>query len=209
MVRLVVDVLMALCYLLQMAPHQMGGAYHEIAGLAFVALLVAHHMLNARWLRAEWKRRAWVPLALDAALLVCVVGLALAGMAMAQHVTLLRVSGLASVARRLHACLTYLGFMLVSVHAGAHIPAVRRLVAPQGEAARHLTRLLVCLVAGALGAYEFVRLGVATKLALGMSFPDGTTPLVVLLARHLLLSGPFVLVGGLIAPQGEKRRTQT
>ena len=208
MTRLAIDVAMAICYLLQMAPYRTGGWYHEVAGLVFVVLLVAHHALNIRWLRSEWRLRAWLALALDASLLACVAGVALSGMAMAQHVMPLRVGGLSNFARRLHACLTYLGFMLVCVHTGTHMPAVRRFMASRGESTRRLPRLLVCVVTVALGAYAFVRLGVATKLSMGMSFPDGTTPLAVLVLRHLLLAGPFVLVGGLIAPRGEKRRLQ-
>lgn len=51
--RLVVDAAMALVCLLQMAPYQTGGWYHEVSGLAFVGLLIFHHVLNARWLRVE------------------------------------------------------------------------------------------------------------------------------------------------------------
>jgi hypothetical protein len=45
------------------------------------------------------------------------------------------------------------------------------------------------------GAYAFVSLGVATKLSWGLSFPDGMTPLPVLVLKHVLLSLPFVLAG--------------
>ena len=67
--RIAVDVAMAVVYLLQMAPYQTGGWYHELCGLAFFVLLVAHHAMNARWLRTEVRRRDWVPLILDVALL--------------------------------------------------------------------------------------------------------------------------------------------
>ena len=210
--RLLVDIGMAALWLLQMAPSQTGGWYHELAGIALVALMVTHHMLNKRWLRAEWRQRAWVPLALDAALALCVAGIAATGAAMAQHVTVMRISGWAARARTLHACLTYLGLLLVSVHTGTHIPAVCKLIGRlrEQEAAPRWPAALVCISAVALGAYEFDSLGVATKLSLGMSFPDGTTAPPLMLARHLLLVVPFVLAGGLIAPnrrasQPEKR----
>lgn len=187
--RLVVDVTMALVYLLQMAPYQTGGWYHEVAGLAFVGLLIAHHVLNARWLRAEVRRRDWLPLALDAALLVCVAGIALSGVVMAQHVRILQVEGLAHTARTAHACVTYAGLMLVSLHVGLHVP--------HGwlEGLSSGVRALVAVLTLVGGAYAFVNLGVATKLTWGMSFPDGMTPLPVLVSKHLLLALPFVLLG--------------
>lgn len=187
--RLTVDMAMALVYLLQMAPYQTGGWYHEVAGLTFVGLLIAHHVLNARWLRAEVLRRDWMPLALDAALLICVACIALSGMAMAQHVRILQVEGLAHTARTSHACLTYAGLMLVSLHVGLHVPHgwLERL--PSG------VRALVAVLALAGGVYAFVSLGVATKLSWGLSFPDGMTSLPVLGLKHVLLALPFVLAG--------------
>lgn len=187
--RLTVDVAMALVYLLQMAPYQTGGWYHEVAGLAFVGLLIVHHVLNARWLRIEVRQRDWLPLVLDAALLICVAGIAFSGMAMAQHVRFLQVEGLAHIARTAHACITYAGLMLVSVHVGLHVP--------HGwlEGLSVGARILVAVSALAAGVYAFVSLGVATKLSWGLSFPDGMTPLPVLVLKHVLLALPFILAG--------------
>lgn len=191
--RPVVDSAMALVYLLQMAPYQTGGWYHELAGIAFVFLLVGHHVLNARWLRAELRRRDWLPLVLDAALLVCVSGVAVSGMLMAQHVRLLRLGGMAHTVRPLHACLTYAGLMLVSVHAGLHV--LRRGL----DKLVPVARAGMSVVLATLGAYAFVSLNVQAKLTMGMSFPDGMTPLPMLVVKHGLLAGPFVLLGMAIA----------
>ena len=201
-VRVVVDAAMALVYLLQMAPYQTGGWYHELAGIAFVVLLVAHHVLNARWIAAELRRRDWLPLVLDVLLLACVVGIAVTGILMARHVRLVRLEGMAHVVRPLHACLTYAGLMLVSVHAGMHLPArgLDRLV-PAARAA-------VVAVVVALGCHAFVTLNVYGKLSLGLSFPDGTTPLPVLVVRHAMLAGPFVLLG-MAVTQLRKRGERT
>lgn len=196
--RVLVDAAMALAYLLQMAPYQTGGWYHELAGIAFVVLLVVHHALNARWLRAELRRHDWLPLLLDAILLVCVVGVAATGVLMAQHVKLLRMEGMAHVVRPLHACLTYAGLMLVSLHAGMHLP--KRgfgQLAPAVKAA-----LAVAVVA--LGCYACVSLNVLAKLSFGMGFPDGMTPLPVLVIKHALLAGPFVLLGMAVAQEGKR-----
>ncbi len=180
---------MAVVYLLQMAPYQTGGWYHELCGLAFVALLVAHHVINVRWLQAEMRRRDYLPLVLDAALLACVIGIAASGLAMAQHVKTLRVEGLAYVARSAHACFTYAGLMLMALHAGLHMPYawLKRL--------SFGARAFVVVAALLGGVYAFVSLGVITKLSWGISFPDGMTSLVLLVGKHVLLALPFVLAG--------------
>lgn len=198
-IRPAVDIAMALVYVLQMVPHQTGGWYHELAGIAFAVLLVVHHALNARWLRAELRRRDWLPIALDVALLACVVGMAVSGMLMARHVRLLRLEGVAHATRPLHACLTYVGLMLMALHAGMHLPrrALDRLPA--------VAKVVGAAVVVGLGCYAFIRLDAPTKLTLGMSFPDGVTPLPMLVARHVLLAGPFVLLGVVIAHKRERR----
>ena len=195
--RPAVDAAMALVYLLQMAPYQTGGWYHELAGIVFVVLLVVHHMLNARWLKAELSRRDWLPVLLDVALLACVIGVAVSGMLMAQHVRLLQLKGAAHLVRPLHACVTYAGLMLISVHAGMHLP--RRgfdRLAP-------VARAVLAVVVVALGCYAFASLNVLTKLTMGMSFPDGMTPLPMLVAKHAALAGPFVLLGMVMTQKGK------
>ena len=79
--------------------------------------------------------------------------------------------------------------MLVSVHVGLHVP--------HGwlEGLSVSARILVAVSALAAGVYAFVSLGVATKLSWGLSFPDGVTPLPVLVLKHVLLALPFILAG--------------
>ena len=211
--RPVVDGAMTLVYLLQMAPYQMGQGYHEWAGLAFVVLFAAHHLLNAGWLQRARRRedkRAAMTITLDVALTACVTGIALSGMLMSkQAIPQLTVASLAHVTRPLHACLTYLGLMLISLHVGMHMPVLRgyarRATGIKGDRGLSPTVGIVlgvgCIAAG---AWAFMRLGVLTKLTMGMSFPDGVTPLPALVAEHLLLASPFVLVGMLLAQPKER-----
>ncbi|MBR1830686.1 MAG: DUF4405 domain-containing protein [Atopobiaceae bacterium] len=211
--RPVIDGAMTLVYLLQMAPYQMGQVYHEWAGLSFVALFVAHHALNAGWLRRARKHgttQAHLTITLDVALTACVTGIALSGILMSKKaVPALTVTSLAHFSRPLHACLTHLGLMLISLHVGMHAPILR------GYARRATGRKLnaslspvafaiVSVSCLAAGAWAFMRLGVMTKLTMGMSFPDGTTPLPVLVMEHLLLASPFVLAGALLSQSKER-----
>jgi hypothetical protein len=108
---------------------------------------------------------------------------------MAQHVRLVQMPGVAHLVRPLHACLTHAGLMLVSVHAGMHVSV------PPVEKLSPLAKGLLVVALLAAGIYTFVSLDVVTKLTMGMAFPDGMTPLPVLVGKHALLAGPFVLLG--------------
>lgn len=192
--RPVVDWAMAACYLLQMMPARMGGLYHEMAGIGFLVLLVVHHVLNWEWLKAElWrptKASARLALVLDAALLLVAIATIITGLLMARHLTFIVVSTGASQARSIHSCLTYAGLMLMALHAGLHIPLLTR--ASLG------VRIAAGIAALALGIWAFMTLGVTSKLTFGMSFPDGVTPMPILLLRHVVLAASIAVFGMLL-----------
>lgn len=205
-VRPAVDVAMTVTYALQMAPHQTGATYHEWAGITFAVLFVTHHALNAGWLRHARRRgdaKAWLTIVLDVLMTPLVCGIVLTGVLMSRRaVPFLSVASVAHTVRPLHACLTYLGLILMSLHVGMHAPMLRgyaRLSGADAMGSPSIPTRVVLLVATVVGgAWAFARLGVATKLSLGMSFPDGITPLPVLVAEHLLLAAPFVMAGSLV-----------
>ncbi|MDO5119680.1 MAG: DUF4405 domain-containing protein [Coriobacteriales bacterium] len=193
---------MTVVLLLQMAPSQLGGLYHELAGIAFVALFVVHHAFNRGWVGRARRARGQVPrvnAVLDVVLTACVVGIAVSGALMSKHALVsLAQPSLAHVVRPLHACLSYAGLIVVSLHVGLHVPVVCGYARCKKAAWPWWARTLVAVVSLVVGAVAFRRLDVATKLSMGMSFPDGVTPLPFLLAWHIALSAPFVTCGSLL-----------
>lgn len=192
---------MALTWLVQMAPSQTGGAYHEIAGICFAALFAVHHCLNRGWLkRARRGRMARVNAAIDLLMFACVIGIAVTGILMGSHaLPALAVSSLVHVVRPLHSCLTYAGLMLIALHTGLHAPVIAAYVRGRGKKEELPVWVTPCATVASLvlGAFAFVRLDVATKLTMGLSFSDGSLPLHVLVAWHLALAAPFVTLGAL------------
>lgn len=199
-VRPVIDVSMALAYLFQMMPGKTGNPLHELGGVVLMALFVAHHLLNHGWVRRFTRQRttrARLLLAGDVALAACMVGTAVTGLLMARTLPLPHVDGIAHVVRSLHAWCAYVGFMLVALHVGLHLRAMAgyahaRLAGGKGKAP------VILPVSLAVGGWAFVRLDVLTRLRLGMSFPDGVTPVALLVVEHLALALPFVVLGALI-----------
>lgn len=193
---------MAACYLLQMVPGHTGSLMHEWTGIALAVLFVVHHLANRGWL-CRLRRggvRTRILLASDVVLLLCVIGLAACGVLMSRSaLPMLARASIAHLVRPMHACLTYLGLLLVAFHAGLHARTIRGyLLRARIGVARELPEWLpvvATVVAVALGTWALVRLDVGLKLTLGLSFPDGVTPLPLLLIEHLALAAPAYALG--------------
>lgn len=196
---------MCVVYLMQMVPVHTGGLYHELAGIAFVALFVTHHLLNRGWFGRAVRSRGVVGrvnAVLDVALAVCVAGVAVSGVLMSKEVLpAISQPSLAHLMRPFHACLSYVGLIVVSVHVGMHVPILRGYAHLGGGAGKPWpvwARALLAVGCIAFGFIAWVRLDVTTKLTMGMSFADGVTPLPVLLLWHMALAAPFVACGSMM-----------
>ena len=217
--RPLVDAAMTVVYLLQMVPGHMGNLLHELAGLAFVVLFVIHHVLNREWLGRLARQqglRSRLLLVSDIVLTCCVVGVAVTGILMSRSVVpVLSMASIAHVVRLLHGSFAYAGLMTMALHVGLHMRALRGYARRSGASGAQSQRgslggrvqfvlLMVCVV---VGAWASMRLGVAGKLMGQPSFPDGMTPLPVLIAEHLAFCLPYLLLGALIdGGSGTQRR---
>ena len=201
--RPTVDACMTVVYLLQMAPGKMGNPLHEVLGIMFVVLFVAHHLLNRGWLRRLGSRRtsyARIVLASDVLLMACMAATGATGVLMSRFAApMLSVPPLAHVVRPLHGTAAYAGLMIMALHVGLHVRAIGGYLGRRGAPAQSGVVPGALLAASlVVGCWAFVCLGVAAKLMGQPSFPDGMTPLVVQLACHLALAAPFVVAGSLI-----------
>lgn len=204
-VRPCIDGAMTLVLLIQMVPGAVGNPVHEVCGLAFVALFVAHHALNRGWLKRlghQRTLRARMTLVSDVVLTACVLGSAVTGVLMSRFaVPWLSIARMAHVVRPLHGTCAYVAFLVCALHVGLHVPVLRgyvglRVGGPSGTKVVPWL-LAACSVVG--GAWAFVRLNMAGKLLGQPSFPDGITPLWMQLGLHLLLAAPFVVAGMMLS----------
>ena len=199
---------MTVALLLQMVPGKMGNRLHEATGAVFVALFVLHHALNRGWRKRLGSRsdlRSWCARVSDVVLMMCMVGAALTGILMSRSlVPVLAVPAVAHSVRPLHGTLAYVSLMTCAFHMGLHVRVVRGYLGKKGKINVPWAQPLITV---AIGAWAFVRLGVAGKLAGEPSFPDGMTPLALQLLLHLALCLPFTVAGVMIdvAAQGGKR----
>ncbi|MFR5787298.1 MAG: DUF4405 domain-containing protein [Christensenellales bacterium] len=122
----IVDIAMVAALPFLMTYELIGEATHEILGIAMLALVVAHHLLNRSWhthlLRGKYTPQRAVMTAMDALLFVLLILQAVSGIMMAKHTFgFLPHVGRRSIARTIHMTGAYWNFALMCVHAGFHM----------------------------------------------------------------------------------------
>ena len=194
--KIAVDVAMAAVLVAVMATALVQEVPHEWLGLALFVLLIAHIVLNRRWLGSVFRGRhnavRILQIVTIAGLLVCMLGQVASSLVISKHAfAFLPALPGAAWARRVHMICSYWSFVLAFAHAGLHVRAPRKLQAWQVWALR-----IAFFVVAAFGAYSFVRLGLPAYLAGQVQFAamDAATPLWLVIAQYASVA---VLVAGL------------
>lgn len=203
--KLLLDIILTLLLGVQMAYSLISEVSHEITGLCMIALLVVHHVLNGGFHRNLFRGR-YTPYraaltAIDAAMLVIFLLQGVSGLMMAKHIRILNVDG-AGWARTVHLLGAYWGFALCGVHAGLHMTGLARRKGKGFWA--------VALIAGAYGAYAFVKRGLPQYMTLKQQFVffDFGEPLARFYLDYAMILLMFMVLGCLLGLvlQNVKRR---
>ena len=195
------DLLMAAALPLLMAYSLIGEKFHEITGMAILALFVLHHVLNRKWLgavfRGKYSARRIFSTALDLLLLVFMLAQPVSGILMSKHLLpFLHFPGAAAPARTVHLVLAYWGFVLLSVHAGTHLTVPLTRVFKKNRTAR-IVIAAVCLLLAAFGCYAFARRQFAAYMFMKSAFVffDFDEPVLLFLLDYMSVMILFASVG--------------
>lgn len=122
--KILIDLFMTIALLLLMLFQITGQQVHEYLGIMMLVLFLEHNILNWKWYRhlfkGKYKLYRCIQTILNISILMMMLGLGYSGMVMAQYVPF-SISGLISLARRLHLACSYWGFVLMSMHLGMHL----------------------------------------------------------------------------------------
>lgn len=203
-IKIAVDAAMSVSMLLLMAYGLVGEAAHEWIGMGMLALFVAHHILDLKWLLAVGKGK-YTPLRVLQTVLVGILFLSMFG-SMISGVVLSRYvfaffpkhSGY-ELAQQVHILCAYWGFVCMSLHLGFHwsmMLAMARKRLPSSPLRTWSLRLIGWLWA-AYGAFAFRRRGVSLYLLLRSHFVfyDYSEPVILFLIDYLSVMVMFVLIG--------------
>lgn len=205
--RVAVDVAMAVLFVAVMATALVQEFPHELLGIAVFGTVVAHVVLNRRWLkvigRGHYGAVRVVQFVAVVGLLACVIGQIASSLVLSKHVFgfLPALPG-AGWARRVHFLCSYWSFVFAFAHAGLQLKGFQRLVRPKAlsakknraPAATWAVRVVWVAVA-CVGTYSFAQAHMSAYLfgQVQYAFADYSEPLLLAFARYASIA---VLVAG-------------
>ena len=155
----VVDLCMVIALLFLMAYQVTGAKLHEWIGVGMTALVIVHHLLNAKWygslFKGRYNRYRIAVTVVTSLLLVSIVLTAFSGMSMSGYaVPFLYEMSPVSFARRVHLALSYWSFVLMGFHLGMHLRVVLSKMKLR-KAVRLTVSVIFCVTAG-VGLWFFI-----------------------------------------------------
>lgn len=153
-VKIIIDILMYVLFLLLMGQHLASGAIHEYLGIGLFICFLAHNILNYRWYKALFKGKYTVQRSVQTTinflLMLSFIGcmlsaLMISGVAFQDF----RIPGMMMFGRKLHMLSTAWCFVFMSMHLGMHIRAPKKKAAMIGF-------YTIMSAASVYGVYHFI-----------------------------------------------------
>lgn len=125
-VKISVDILMYVLFLLLMGQHLASGTLHEWLGVGLFVCFLAHNILNYRWYKALFKGKypphRIIQTAINFLLMLSFIGCMLSALMISGVVFQdMRIPGMMMFGRKLHMASTAWCFVFMSMHLGLHI----------------------------------------------------------------------------------------
>lgn len=163
----IIDSIMFLLLLNQMAYVLTGQRHHEWTGTTMVFLVLCHNLLNRRWFgmirKGQYNSRRLFGTVLNFFMLVVLAGLLVSGVVMSRYVfAFLPIHGGRALARRVHISCAYWGFLLMAAHIGMHWNGIKRRMGnrfgrAETEGKKRWLLPVIGWAASAYGMYAFYR----------------------------------------------------
>lgn len=133
-IKIIIDALMYVLFLLLMGQHLASGALHEWLGTGLFVCFAAHNALNYKWYKALFKGKYTVQRSIQTAvnllLMVSFVGCMLSALMISGVVFRnFRIPDMMMFGRKLHMVSSAWCFVFMSIHLGMHIRAPKKKIA--------------------------------------------------------------------------------
>lgn len=221
-IKIIIDVLMTAALLALMAYQVVGQELHEWFGAGMLLLFIAHTILNIKWYGALFKGK-YKPLRiagtiLNIAVFAAIITLGYSGIVMSRHLfKFLSIRSGMALARTLHLCVSYWGFVLMSVHLGFHWGMIFGMITRKITLKPALLWILRVIAAAAAvyGAVLFVKADIFSYMLnkVDFAFFDFEKNAVLVFAEYLAMMTAWVVIGHYIAKLlgalGRDRRNKT
>lgn len=122
--KILIDVMMTILFMIQMAYHITGNRLHEWLGVFLFALFILHHVFNRNWYKNLLKGKYTLPrivmITINTLLFVSMIGMMVSGIMLSRDVFSFLNLRSGMFARRIHMVSTSWGYLLMSMHIGLH-----------------------------------------------------------------------------------------
>lgn len=204
--KMVIDLVMTILLLCQMAYMLIGEIAHEWMGAAMFLLFVLHHILNIRWYqnlpKGKFTALRSLQTAVNLLVFLSMLGLMVSGIMMSREVfAFLSISSGMGFARILHMLAAYWGFIFMSVHLGLHwgiILGMVRKMSGLNKTSRIRTWILrtAAVVICSFGAWTFIKNNIFDYLFVRSQFVffDMRQPLALFFCEYIAMMGLWVCI---------------
>lgn len=197
-VKLSVDALMTVLFLICLDYPLLRNMPHEVLGTALAVCILVHNGLNWSWYRhlfaGKYTPFRGILTAVNLLLLISMAGMIISGIMLSRHVfTFLQLDGSFS-ARRLHPFFACWDLLLMGIHLGLNGGLIK-LFFPQGKPWAKRIAYACGLLITLYGLYAFIRLDLADKMLMQSLHVGRGTNGWLLLADYaaILLGAAFVV----------------
>ena len=126
-VRILVDILMYILFIILMGHHITGNFIHEILGTLLFVLFIIHTVLNYRFyknlFKGKYKAKRIIMTVIDLILLISMIGIIISSIIISNEVFKFIHIGSKVFGRKLHTLSTNWSFVIMSIHLGIHLNA--------------------------------------------------------------------------------------
>lgn len=162
-IKIIIDILMYLIFIVLMGHHITENLIHEILGTILFVLFIVHHILNIRFYKTMFKGKYTIKrvsiIMIDLLLLICMIGMIVSAINISSDVFAFLNVPTTIFGRKLHMISTSWGFVIMSIHLGLHLSVfINKLNEKMKDNTFEYVYYLILILIGVFGIYSFIKL---------------------------------------------------
>ena len=197
-IKIVIDILMYLIFVILMGHHITENLIHEILGTILFILFIVHHILNYKYYKTIFKgkynfKRVFL-LIIDLLLLISMIGMMISAINISSDVFAFLNIPTTIFGRQLHMLSTSWAFVIMSIHLGLHLGVfINKLNKKMKNSVLEYVYYLILILIVIYGVYSFKKLNFISDMFLlnAFKFYDfNESPIIFYL--HVISSSLFI-----------------
>ena len=169
--RIIIDVVMYLLFVILMGHHITGNHIHEILGTGTIVLFIIHNIINIKFYKIIFKgkynlKRTFLTL-IDILLLFCMIGIIVSSIIISNDVFAFLKIQTTIFGLKLHMLSTSWGFVIMSIHLGLHLNVlISKINKKMKNSTFEYIYYLVFVLILVYGIYSFIKMNFISDMFL-------------------------------------------